>query len=364
MNVLKTEKLKKKRCQIISNEMIALWSKLNFPSITRIAAQRKITEVLNDYSTFLKFPDGRNVTMAFNKLCDITDLKGVWLGTEDKKLYELQTSANGEVGYTTATAVCVHPSKAALLRKNVQSTSCLNKVALNTSTSSAESVKQSHSPPVGEYKAPLQRKRNAKCSTKAAVTMVTTAHVSTKNAAKICNELSKEGINIATPTQAGIHKAMIKAALNLEKNYKNSLRDDIWCIHFDGKKFGKKEVQVVVLTNETKEVRVAAMVLENGKSLSIFEGIRNVLDKFNLWNSIKMIVSDTTNVNTGVKSGVVRLLQNCFQEKHLSTPQYIGCQHHVLDLILKHVMNEVLGGKSTSPNISYDIFTELYLSCT
>lgn len=34
-------------------------------------------------------------------------------------------------------------------------------------------------------------------------------------------------------------------------------------------------------------------------------------------------------------------------------------QHHVLDLILKHVMNEMLVAKSTSPNISYDIFTEL-----
>lgn len=161
----KTEKFKKKRCQIITNEMIVLWSKLNFPSITRIAAERKITKVLNDYSTFLKFPDGRNVTMTFNKLCDITDLNGVWLGTEDKKLYELQTTTNGEVGYTTAKAVNVHPSKAALSRKNVQSTSCLNKVALNTSTSSAESVEQSHSPPVAEYKAPLPRKRNAKCST-------------------------------------------------------------------------------------------------------------------------------------------------------------------------------------------------------
>lgn len=75
-----------------------------------------------------------------------------------------------------------------------------------------------------------------------------------------------------------------------------------------------------------------------------------------------MIVSDTTNVNTGVKSGVVRLLQNCFKEKHLSPPQYIGCPHHVLDLILKHVMNELLSGKSTSPNISYDIFTELIMN--
>lgn len=72
-----------------------------------------------------------------------------------------------------------------------------------------------------------------------------------------------------------------------------------------------------------------------------------------------MIVCDTTNVNTGEKNGIVHYLQSCFEENSLTPPQYVGCQHHVLDLILKHVMNELLGAKTVSPNISYEIFSDI-----
>lgn len=43
----------------------------------------------------------------------------------------------------------------------------------------------------------------------------------------------------------------------------------------------------------------------------------------------------------------------------LDPPQYIGCQHHILDLLLRHVMDELLEGKSSSPNICYSFITEL-----
>lgn len=54
--------------------------------------------------------------------------------------------------------------------------------------------------------------------------------------------------------------------------YMATLKMENWCVHFDGKKYGKNEVQVVVLTNELKEVRLAVMKLHNGQSLTIFEG--------------------------------------------------------------------------------------------
>lgn len=82
----------------------------------------------------------------------------------------------------------------------------------------------------------------------------------------------KSGIAIPAPTQSAVYKASMKSAERLEAKYMTSLQKENWCLHFDGEKFGKKEVQVVVLSNETKEVRVAVMVLENGKSVTIFEG--------------------------------------------------------------------------------------------
>ena len=84
-----------------------------------------------------------------------------------------------------------------------------------------------------------------------------------------------------------------------------------------------------------------------------------MLDQYHLWESIKVIICDTTSVNTGVKNGVVVLIQQKFKEKGIPIPQYIGCQHHVLDLVLKHSIDQILGGKTTFPNTSYDFVHEV-----
>jgi len=66
-----------------------------------------------------------------------------------------------------------------------------------------------------------------------------------------------------------------------------------------------------------------------------------------------MIVADTTNVNTGKQSGVVVRLQRMFNSRGHQAPQFISCQHHVLDRILRLVMDQELGACTTYPNIEY-----------
>ena len=46
-----------------------------------------------------------------------------------------------------------------------------------------------------------------------------------------------------------------------------------------------------------------------------------------------MIVCDTMAVNTGRRNGIVARLKKGFEQKGLSSPQYVGCQHHILDLV-------------------------------
>jgi len=70
------------------------------------------------------------------------------------------------------------------------------------------------------------------------------------------------------------------------------------------------------------------------------------------FDSINMIVGDTTNVNTGKQYGVMVRLQIMFNSRGHLAPQFISCQHHVLDRILCLVM-EKLGASTTSPNIEY-----------
>ena len=132
-----------------------------------------------------------------------------------------------------------------------------------------------------------------------------------------------------------------------------------WSLHFDGKCIKEKEYQVVLLKNERAEVRLDALRLKDGKAESIATGISNVINEYNLWKSVKMIVSDTTAVNTGEKNGVVVRLQRLFLEKGVEKPLFVSCQHHILDKILRMVMDELLGGETASPNIEYPFVVQL-----
>lgn len=192
-----------------------------------------------------------------------------------------------------------------------------------------------------------------------AASLVTNLNISTSKASLVCKQLSEAGVSIATPSQKTIHRHVKKNAERKETVYIQNLNLNQWALHFDGKKINKKEVQVVVLKNETEEIKLGVLVLEDGRACTIFNGIKELLDKFNLWASVKMIISDTTSVNTGKNGGVVRLLQDHVKSLSLPPPQYIGCQHHILDLILRHAMDEILGGKTSSPNIEYHFVPEI-----
>ena len=75
---------------------------------------------------------------------------------------------------------------------------------------------------------------------------------------------------------------------------KKTLHLENWSLHFDGKRIDEQEYQV--LKNERREVMFEALDLPNGKADTVVKGITAVLDEYNLWKSIKMIVVDTTNV--------------------------------------------------------------------
>ena len=132
-----------------------------------------------------------------------------------------------------------------------------------------------------------------------------------------------------------------------------------WCLHFDGKQLEKHEYQAVILTNPDSEIRLAALNLDNGKSETIANGISQVIDEFSLWSSIRMMIADTAPVNTGPHTGVVAKLQTMFTQKGYEAPQFISCQHHVLDRILRLVMDQLLGENKLSPNIEYSFVKPL-----
>src|SRR5206468_88465 len=141
------------------------------------------------------------------------------------------------------------------------------------------------------------------------------------------------------PRQSAIHKAIYTRAAQVKKYLVSTLHLEKWSIHFDGKHIEGIEYQAVVLNNEAKEMKLTALKLKDGKAQTIAEGLQDVLEEFNLWGSIVMIVTDTTSVDTGKRTGVVVRLQEMFEEKGHPKPKFISCQHHVLDRVLRGIMH-------------------------
>ena len=53
------------------------------------------------------------------------------------------------------------------------------------------------------------------------------------------------------------------------------------------------------------------------------------------------IVCDTTSINTGSRTGVVKCLKNEWRTRALQELQYSGCRLHTLDRVFRLVYEEV-----------------------
>lgn len=351
-------KSQNERRKLIVNELKILWEKLNFPRQSERSIVRKVDIIINKFHNYQK-KKSNEIDILFAKIFDITNVNGSWLSSEDKKFYEKQVASNGTVGYTTgklAQKSSIHPSK----RKSLSQNAFLQpSVSIHIDSSSRDSYETSSEKDSSDSDAlPYTKGKHRRQDTTSAVKLVRQARLSTKNASKVLHILNNEGHGVPTPSQSGVYKALYKEAEVISKNFKESLKNEQWCLHFDGKNL-EGERQVIVLKNKIHEIRLAVVSLVNSKADTIFSGIMSVLQHYGILSAIKMIVCDTTNTNTGAMNGVVVKLQANIRHNFGHTPQYIGCHHHVLDRVLRHAMDSVLVGTTSSPNISYPFITQL-----
>ena len=142
---------------------------------------------------------------------DATKLDGKWLSAEDKHLYKLQLESGRQVGYSTgkcADIQTIHPSKR-MKASTSASTSAPSYVApqgTDTESEPEDSRDESYQPEDAHFSL-RQHHRTA-----IATNLVTGTNVSTSKAAKICRKLSEEGVEIPTPSQPGVYKALFRKA--------------------------------------------------------------------------------------------------------------------------------------------------------
>ena len=341
-------KSRDERVKLIEKELIALWNKLNFPILSSQCVIGRINKLLKDCENNRKYQK-QQFDEEIEKVFDITKVDGFWFCAEDKKLYELQITSNAKQGYVTnkiADKSSIHPSKRSLL--NIKTSKKINASPADDNFSGSASSNSSEDEDYVLNHPPCNDKKRKYCSTHISSNLVTKLSLSTNKASKVCEEFSKSGVNVPTPTQSSVFKAVIKYGESQAEIIKEYLKNNKnFCLHFDGKRLpsGSKaknqydEYQVVCLQNSNTEIKLGIAKCVNGSAEGIFDGISNILNSFDAWSAIKMIVCDTTAVNTGSKSGVVVKIKEKMASMRLNIPQYVGCQHHVLDRILRHVLD-------------------------
>lgn len=345
-----SEKRRQNRIKIMMIDIDLLWkATLDFPLLSKALIRKKLNSLIDLSDKNKKNPSDK-FTATLSQLFDVTNKNGEWKSSEDKKLYQKQIKSGGKVGYSTvkpAPLESMHP------RKRICSTfqSQPNTAQMQTTD---DTVYESASDSSDSSSSPECKPKYKRASTATASLLVRRNSISTHKAHDVLATISEQGHDVPVPSQSGIWKRVLREGEEMKIKIIAKLQSgDPYCLHFDGKRFQREEYQAVLLKNSTTEIKLGLLKCESGSAKAIHKELHQLINEYNAWKNIRMIICDTTAVNTGRLHGIVKMIQDDVMSKGFQKPQYIGCQHHVLDLLLKHVMNFVIRESTTKPELNY-----------
>ena len=140
---------------------------------------------------------------------DVTKLDGEWLNAEDKELYKVQQESRGKWATPLENVpTTIHPSKRLKASTPASMSAPSFDAVQETDTEShPEDLKDKSNQPHGAHSSTRKHHK-----TVIAMNLVTGTKISTSKAAKIRQQLSDEGVNIATPSQPAVYKALFRRA--------------------------------------------------------------------------------------------------------------------------------------------------------
>ncbi|XP_065649774.1 uncharacterized protein LOC136078272 [Hydra vulgaris] len=139
------------------------------------------------------------------------------------------------------------------------------------------------------------------------------------------------------------------------RNFRNNNKNILVQLHFDGKVCheytdGKKSEKdrLAILINGNMETHLLGIpAISSGTGENQKNAIRDILNCFDLTNSIQAVTFDTTRINTGNKNGADSLLVNeVFQRPVLS----IACRHHINELHITHFWKNYPSSATSGPD--------------
>lgn len=361
-----SEKRRQDRIKIMITDIELLWKEtLDFPLLSSALIRKKLNRLIDLNNKNKKNPSDK-FTAILSQLFDVTNVNGEWKSSEDKELYQRQIKSGGKVGYSTvkqAPLKSMHPRKRTRVTFQTQPSPFHPQPTHDTvSESSSDSSPESPTKPLSSSSSssPEYKPKYKRAGTATASLLVRRRNISTHKAHDVLATISEQGYNVPVPSQSAIWKRVIREGQEMKIKIIEKLQSgDPYCLHFDGKRLRGEEYQVVLLKNATTEIKLGVLKCESGSAKAIHKELHQLINEYNAWKNIRMIICDTTAVNTGRLHGIVKLIQDDVMSKGFQKPQYIGCQHHVLDLLLKHVMNFLIQGPTTKPELNYSFIDKI-----
>ena len=176
-------------------------------------------------------------------------------------------------------------------------------------------------------------------------------------------ESEKDEISRLTISHRTLHRKRDKLRLSSDKliteNWKNKKQNSLFLLHWDEKTLrhlrqvdGSHAYMAVVLTDlYTEEEKILSIAeMENSGAE---EGVSSVIKALQEWKINKKniigCVFDTTNTNSGWKSGIIVRLEK-FLEKRII---HVYCRHHIFERMANDVINVYLGSSTAPEELSY-----------
>ena len=176
-------------------------------------------------------------------------------------------------------------------------------------------------------------------------------------------ESEKDEISRLTISHRTLHRKRDELRLSSDKliteNWINKKQSSLFLLHWDEKTLrhlrqvdGSHAYMAVVLTDlHTEEEKILSIVeMENSGAE---EGVSSVIEALRKWKINKKniigCVFDTTNTNSGWKSGIVVRLEKFLEQRVM----HVYCRHHIFERMVNDVIDVYLGPSTAPEELSY-----------
>ncbi|KYM98193.1 hypothetical protein ALC62_11109 [Cyphomyrmex costatus] len=362
----------KQACNETASDIKRLWDSANIPSLRKDHVVKKLKTLYDKWSALRKNEyhkqkqlkkhnvEKEAFTTALDQVFFIAQRNIFQIISEDRKQFLLSHNLSDDVRKMTNVETSENNETSRNTMPCRRSTCDSQATAISGSNSSesqtTNEIERTYSNFEDSLIPPIKRKLDV--MTPEVVAALDRGKVSDRNAMHIICALTKAlnvNINDVNLSRSTIYRRRIKIREQIANDLKENLQVAAFLVvHWDGKllpddifKFKKVDRLPVVISGLDTEQLLGVPKLDSGTGKKQSESVVEMLNEWNVEDRVKALCFDTTPSNTGPDKGTCVLIEKSLKRKLF----YLGCRHHILELVLKNVF-QIYWPATSAPTVS------------